>query len=178
VLAELSYFFRQLCAKELDRAVVLKLEKQAPELICNLELILPPGFFNPMQHMILHLATEARKGGPVQTRWQFPPERETKKIRAKCGNKAKIEASIAEATLTEEVANFTTKYYDDNIPTVHNPLPRYNAANPEGLSQLSIFIGLGGKTSGSKREKIPKPAVEAIHAYVLRTMDEVKPYIA
>ena len=117
------------------------------------------------------------KGGPVETRWQFPPERETKKIHAKCGNKCKIEASIAEATLNEEVANFTTKYYDDNIPTVHNPAPRYNAANPEGLPQLSIFIGLGGKTSGTKRLKLQKPEVEAIHSYVLNTMVEVKPYI-
>ena len=65
VLAELSYFFRQLCAKELDPKVIEKLEKQAPELVCKLEMIFPPSFFNPMQHMILHLPSEARLGGPV-----------------------------------------------------------------------------------------------------------------
>ena len=36
------------------------------------------------------------------------------------GNKCKIEASIAEAVVNLEVANFTTKYYDPNIPTKHN----------------------------------------------------------
>jgi hypothetical protein len=66
VLAELSYFFRQLCAKELDREVVEKLDKQALELLCKLEKILPPGWFIPMQHMILHLNEEAKKGGHVQ----------------------------------------------------------------------------------------------------------------
>ncbi|KAK1665536.1 hypothetical protein QYE76_053695 [Lolium multiflorum] len=61
-----------------------------------------------------------------------------------------IEASIAEAVLNVEVANFTTKHYDPNIPTKHNPVLRYNAANNEEVPKLSIFVGLGGKSSGSK----------------------------
>jgi hypothetical protein len=65
VLAELSYFFRQLCAKELSRTVVEDLEIMAPVLLCKLEMIFPPGFFNLMEHMILHLSYEARMGGPV-----------------------------------------------------------------------------------------------------------------
>ena len=63
VLAELSNFFRQLCAKELSRAVIEQMEKLAPVLLCKLEKIFPPGFFNPMQYMILHLPYEARMGG-------------------------------------------------------------------------------------------------------------------
>jgi hypothetical protein len=59
VLAELSYFFRQLCTKELSRAVIDKLEQIAPVLICKLEKTFPPGFFNPMEHIILHLPHEA-----------------------------------------------------------------------------------------------------------------------
>jgi hypothetical protein len=41
VLAELSYFFRQLCAKELSRTVIEDLEKAA-------EKIFSPGFFLAM----------------------------------------------------------------------------------------------------------------------------------
>ena len=48
VLAELSYFFRQLRAKELSQAVVADMEKMAPMLLYKLEKIFPPGFFNPM----------------------------------------------------------------------------------------------------------------------------------
>ena len=48
VLAKLSYFFHQLCAKELSRAVVADMEKMAPVLLCKLEKIFPPGLFNPM----------------------------------------------------------------------------------------------------------------------------------
>jgi len=65
VLAELSFFFRQLCAKEVSVKVVEELEKAAPLLLCKLEKIFPPGFFLSMQHLILHLPSEARMGGPV-----------------------------------------------------------------------------------------------------------------
>jgi hypothetical protein len=34
--------------------VVADLEKLALVLLCKLEKIFPPGFFNPMQHLILH----------------------------------------------------------------------------------------------------------------------------
>ena len=67
VLAELSYFFRVLCAKELSPRLLEELEELAPELICKLEKIFPPGFFNPMQHLILHLPTEARLGARAES---------------------------------------------------------------------------------------------------------------
>jgi hypothetical protein len=62
-LAELSFFFRQLCAKEISPTVIQDLEKMTPVLICKLEMIFPPSFFNPMQHFILHLPSEVRLGG-------------------------------------------------------------------------------------------------------------------
>ncbi|KAK1695421.1 hypothetical protein QYE76_012118 [Lolium multiflorum] len=93
------------------------------------------------------------------------------------GNKCKIEASIAEAVLNVEVANFTTKHYDPNIPTKHNPVLRYNAANNEEVPKLSIFVGLGGKSSGSKPYRTDRQERTLIHSYVLNTMVEVKPYI-
>ena len=177
VLSRLSFFFRQICARELDTKVIEKLDKEAPVLLCDLEKIFPPGFFNPMQHMILHLAAECLKGGPNWARWQYPPERETQKLRQMTGNKCKIEASISAAVLNVEVANFTTKHYDPNIPTKHNPVLRYNAASIEDVPKLSIFIGLGGKSSGTKPYQTNQHERALIHSYVLNTMVEVKPYI-
>jgi hypothetical protein len=49
-LAELSYFYRQLCAKEIKKEMMEKLEKEILVLLCMLEKIFPPGWFNPMQH--------------------------------------------------------------------------------------------------------------------------------
>ena len=72
-------------------------------------------------------------------RWCYSIERCQKVLRTKCKNKCKIEASIAEAYILEEVSNFTSKYYTENLPSVHNPPSRYNAG--EADSNLSLFKG-------------------------------------
>ena len=84
---------------------------------------------------------------------------------------------MAEACLNEEVSTFTTRYYDANIATQHNPYLRYNAANPEDVPKLSIFIGLGGKSSGAQKYLMGKQEQDLIHSYVLKNIVEVKPYI-
>jgi hypothetical protein len=66
VLVELSYFYRQLCAKEISVEIMQKLEKEVPVLLCKMEKNFPPGFFNPMQHLLIHLPYEAKVGGLVQ----------------------------------------------------------------------------------------------------------------
>ena len=74
-LAELSYFFRVLCAKEIDRAQILQLEANIPIILCKLEKIFPPGFFNPMEHLMVHLPYQVRVGGPVKYTWMYGIER-------------------------------------------------------------------------------------------------------
>ena len=107
-MAEMRYFYRVLCAKELSPDLVEEMEELAPELLYKLQKIFPPGSFKPLDHLILHLPPEARLGGPVQNRWCYPTERMQKTLRQKCKNKRRIEASMAEAFITEEAANFVT----------------------------------------------------------------------
>jgi hypothetical protein len=78
-------------------------------------------------------------GGPVQYHWCYPIERTLKLVHKKCRNKARIEASVAEAYIVEEVSNFTEKYYKENLPSVHDHPPRYNVV--ENQSKLSLFQG-------------------------------------
>jgi hypothetical protein len=47
-LAELSHFYRQLCAKEIKKDMMEKLEDEIPVLLCKLEKIFPLGWFNLM----------------------------------------------------------------------------------------------------------------------------------
>jgi hypothetical protein len=58
-------------------------------LMCKLEKIFPLGFFNPMQHLLVHLTYEAKVCGLVQYRCMFHIERSMKKLSAMVGNKAK-----------------------------------------------------------------------------------------
>ena len=175
VLAELSFFFRQLCAKELSLTVIEEMKRMAPVLLCKLEKIFPPGFFNLMQHMILHLPYEARMGGPVQDRWCYSIERCKKVIRTKCKNKCKIEASIADAYILEEVSNFTSKYYTENLPSVHNPPSCYNAG--EADSNLSLFKWQLGSASVATIKTLNLQEWRTIMLYVLTNLSEVQSYI-
>ena len=43
--------------------------------LCKLEKILPRGFFDHMEHLVVHLSYEVKVGGPVQYRWMYPFER-------------------------------------------------------------------------------------------------------
>jgi hypothetical protein len=47
VLAELSHFYRQLYTKEIKKEMMEKLEKKILVLLCKLEKIFPPRWFNP-----------------------------------------------------------------------------------------------------------------------------------
>jgi hypothetical protein len=75
VLAELSYFYIQLCAKEIVVEMMEKLEKEIPVLLCKMEKKFPPEVFSPMQHLLIHLQHEANVGGPIQYRWLYHIER-------------------------------------------------------------------------------------------------------
>jgi hypothetical protein len=63
-LAELSHFYRQLCAKEIKKDMMEKLEDEIPMLLCKLEKVFPPGWFNLMQQLLVHLPYEAKIGDP------------------------------------------------------------------------------------------------------------------
>jgi hypothetical protein len=65
MFAELSYFYRQICAKEVSNAMMQRLEKEIVVLVCKMETVFPPGWFNVMQHLLLHLPWEASIRGPV-----------------------------------------------------------------------------------------------------------------
>ena len=51
------------------------LRAEIPIILCKLETIFPPGFFDSMEHLPIHLPDEALMCGPVQFRWMYPFER-------------------------------------------------------------------------------------------------------
>ena len=74
-LTELSIFFKDLTAIVITKDDMKRLEEDIPIVLCKLERIFPPSFFDSMEHLPIHLAYEARVAGPVQYRWMYPFER-------------------------------------------------------------------------------------------------------
>ena len=74
-ITELSIFLHDICSTVLRRSHMEKLERDIPIILCNLERIFPPSFFDSMEHLLVHLPYEAKVGGPVHFRWMYPFER-------------------------------------------------------------------------------------------------------
>ena len=69
---ELGNFFRQLCSRTLRKEVMEKLKQNIPIILCKLEKIFPPAFFNVMVHLVVHLPDEALLTGPIHYGWMYP----------------------------------------------------------------------------------------------------------
>ena len=74
-LVELSEYFKNICSPVLRVDKLKKMKRNKSTIFCNWERLFPPGFFNVMEHLPVHLAEEAYLGGPVQYRWMYPFKR-------------------------------------------------------------------------------------------------------
>jgi hypothetical protein len=98
-----------------------KLEDEILVLLYKLEKIFPPGWFNLMQHLLVHLPYEAKIGGPWQYRWMYHIEGALKKLTAMVRNKAKVEGCITEEFKLKDIVYFSSVYFAEhhnvNAPT-------------------------------------------------------------
>jgi hypothetical protein len=65
MFAKLSYFYRHICAKQVSKAMMHRLEKEIALLVCKMETVFLPGWFNVMQQLLVHLPWETQVGGLV-----------------------------------------------------------------------------------------------------------------
>ena len=85
---------------------------------------------------------------------------------------------MAEAFITEEVANFVTAHYEAKNHHLHNPKPRYNDGDREkGRSNLSLFKGKLTPAGASKAIALDVKEWRTISLYIFNNLTEVRPYI-
>ncbi|GKE93012.1 hypothetical protein Tco_1574107 [Tanacetum coccineum] len=119
---------------------MLKAQSKVVDILCNLELIYPPAFFDIMIHLVIHLPLEALEGGLIRPRWMFPFERYMKKLKGYVRNKAKPEGSIAEGYVAEEALTFSSHYFQD--VTMKFNRPDRNVDPPPPTCQFQVFRSL------------------------------------
>ncbi|XP_028060576.1 uncharacterized protein LOC114264176 [Camellia sinensis] len=142
-LFELGNFFKQLCSKTLRRSDLHKLDEQIVLILCKLEMLFPPAFFDVMVHLAIHLPREAMLGGPVQYRWMYPIERLLGRLKGFVANKAHPEGSIAEAYISKECTTFCSMYLD-GVETLFNHPERNYDMGDRGLG-LAVFTQTGAQ---------------------------------
>ncbi|KAM0854944.1 hypothetical protein ACQ4PT_050116 [Festuca glaucescens] len=73
-LIKLAKCFKVITSKIVSNKEIAIVEEQLPEILCQLEKIFPPTFFDIMEHLVIHLPTEVRLVGPVQFRNMWSTE--------------------------------------------------------------------------------------------------------
>ncbi|KAL6587745.1 hypothetical protein OROMI_000723 [Orobanche minor] len=178
-LTELSEFFRALTSSTLRVEDMKKLENSIVVTLCKLEKIFPPSLFDSMEHLPIHLAYEARVGGPVQYRWMYPFERFLGRLKKKMSNRARVEASISEAVIIDEIVSFVSAYCHPDIETRFTRVGRNNdggCTNSDG--KISVFSPPGRFLGNSVRKRtLTREEWDASKLYVLLNSLEVEEYL-
>ena len=131
-LIQLSRFFTALCSKELVEEDLDKLSSSIKETLCRLEMVFPPAFFDIMIHLPVHLAEEAKLGGPVCYRWMYPVERYLRTVKGYVRNKVHLEGSIAEGYIVEECLTFCSRFLNVDTKTNRPEHHENMAVKPSG----------------------------------------------
>ncbi|GJU50148.1 transposon, En/Spm-like protein [Tanacetum coccineum] len=178
-LTELSLFFKDLTCTTIEMDDMIRLQTEIPVILCKLEKIFPPGFFDSMEHLPVHLPYEARVGGPVQYRWMYPFERFLGKLKKKVTNKAKVESSIANAYLIEETSMFCSHYFEPHVKTKMNRVPRNDDGGDEELYEgtISVFMSSGRLSGQAKKRRLGDQEYDAARTYVLLNCVEIEQYV-
>ena len=97
-----------------------KLKRDIPHILCKLEKIFPPAFFEVMVHLVVHLPNETLLRGSVQYEWMYPIERRLGTLKNFLRNRAMPKGSTEEAYLESETLAFWERFMDDDVKTRYN----------------------------------------------------------
>ncbi|XP_013594978.1 PREDICTED: uncharacterized protein LOC106303189 [Brassica oleracea var. oleracea] len=180
-LSSVSSFFRDISARTLHKDGVAMLHRNISMVLCNLEKIFPPSFFNVMEHLPIHLPHEAQLGGPVQFRWMYPFERYMYHLKKKIKNKAKVEGSIVEQYVNEEISTFCSHYFESHIKTKSRTEDRhYDGGDDQYTHQLGdvpdMFYQHGRSSGKAKDIWLQTKDFHHAHTYVLLNCEQLRPF--
>ncbi|XP_027174679.1 uncharacterized protein LOC113774329 [Coffea eugenioides] len=174
-LVELSNFFRKICSRTLYVDELDAQEKNIVVILCKLEKIFPPNFFDVMVHLMVHLPAEAKLAGPAQYRWMFPFERKMGQYKGYVHNRARPEGCIVERYLDDECLTFISRYLH-NVPTIFNE-PERNTERFEAAGKLSIFSGMARPFGAATFCCLSESELMKIHLFILKNCEEIDDYI-
>uniref|UniRef100_A0A8R7TU01 DUF4218 domain-containing protein n=1 Tax=Triticum urartu TaxID=4572 RepID=A0A8R7TU01_TRIUA len=153
------------------------MKKEIPIILCKLEKIFPPAFFDVMVHLAVHLPEEALLRGPVQYGWMYPVERRLYTLKRYVRNRARPEGSIAEAYIADECLTFCSKYMDD-FETISYQKPRNVGYSDEEAYGVDVFGHGVNFTSGYEYQYVyDKKEFDQMMWYALNNCGQTQKYI-
>ena len=158
----LGKLMRWVCSKEITIAEIEAMKIESAEVICKLEIALPPSFFDGQIHLLIHLVHEVAIAGPVHPRWMYWVERCMGYMKSLVHTRARVEGSISERYLAAE-----SMFYCSNILTTIDPSCQtgwMKEADPIEDDRLT----------GARRERLMTSLeVEQFSAFILSNDDDM-----
>lgn len=150
--------FQRICAKTIKVDSIPALRTYAAETLCLIEIHFPPGFFDIMTHLVIHLVGELEICGPVHSRWCYCIERYLGVLTKFVRDKSKPEAGMASGYMIEESLGFCTEYfalYPHSTSRIWDPEEEMRDAG-------EVLLGKG------VLKKLPYQALVDAHDYVIK----------
>lgn len=157
-------FFNKVNSKVIDPEGLDFLQSDVVTTLCELEMYLPPSFFDIMVHLTVHLVREIKLCGPPFLRQMYPFERAMGQLKGLVRSRSRPEGSMVEGYDAEEIIGFYTDYVAD-IDPIGLPKPRH-----EGRLQ-----GVG--TIGYKLVRPDHDLIRTAHLKILQHLADVSPYV-
>ncbi|XP_060183229.1 uncharacterized protein LOC132613202 [Lycium barbarum] len=137
-MTEISLFFKDLCSSTLRVDNLERMHKNISVITNKLEKILPPGFFDVMEHLPIHLVEEARLGGLVQCRWMYPFESYFVQIKD-------------ESQVYEQFATWFKDYVHSTQYGYHDQFLKDISWGPDSVCSMNKYVVNGFKFTTEER---------------------------
>nr|GEU83235.1 hypothetical protein [Tanacetum cinerariifolium] len=149
-IIKLCSFFKQICFATFMKDDMLKAQSKVVDILCNLELIYPPAFFDIMIHLVIHLPLEALE--------------------------AKPEGLIAEGYVAEEALTFSSHYFRDVTMKFNRPDRNVDPSPPTCMFQVfrSIYKSIGLRLV----IQFDDQELKKVTWYVLHNSPEIDTYLS
>jgi len=115
-LFDLCNFFDVISRKSITVKKLKRIREEIIVILCELEMYLPPAFFDVMVHLLVHIPEDISNLGPTFLHSMMAYERMNGMMKGYVRNRAHPDGSIVQGFLTEECVSFYQNYLNTDDP--------------------------------------------------------------
>jgi hypothetical protein len=110
-IIRLSKCFQKICMKFVNPYDIPSLKGYVAKTLSMFEMWFPPGFFNIMIHLLIHLVEDLAICGPIGARWCYPIKRFMAILKHYVRNNVKPEGCMPMGYMYDEALGFCIEYF-------------------------------------------------------------------
>jgi hypothetical protein len=164
VITRLCYFFNKISQKVIDKDELQDLQKFIGEMT-QFEMCFPPGFFDMIEHLMIHMVDQIRAQGLFYLHEIWTYERFMSILNRYVLNRAYLEGSMIKGYSTKEIIKCCLCYLKDKVG-LGLPIPHF-------LGRLEGVRTVGRKTFDDKDFK----GVQQPHYSILQHLTVMTPLV-